>query len=251
MLTEERHQRILDILERKGSVTAAELMQGLDASESTIRRDLHTLAAQGKLKKVHGGAIAAEYSGYATTDDEVELRKERNIKEKLAIARYAAGLIREDDFVFLDAGTTTLLMVDFIEAAGASFVTNGIEHARLLARRGLTTYLVGGEFKATTEAIVGEEAVTSLAKYNFTKGFLGTNGITFAQGFTTPEVREAMLKHQAMCSSREVYVLADAAKFGEIAPISFGTLEDGIILTDGKLPEEYKTMQQIVEVNSI
>lgn len=251
MLTEERHQKILDILERKGSVTASELVIGLDTSESTIRRDITLLAQEGKLKKVHGGAIALEQSSYTARDDEVELRKQRHIEEKLQIARYAAGLIQDGDFVFLDAGTTTLLMIDFIEAKEVSFVTNAIEHARLLTQKGYTTYLVGGEFKPATEAIVGEEAVDSLRKYNFTKGFLGTNGITRSSGFTTPELKEAMLKRQAIASSGETYILADASKFGEIAPITFGEMQDAMIITDKIPQEQYKKGNRIVEVENL
>ena len=77
MLTEERFTRILSILESMGSVTVQQLMTELDASESTIRRDLNTLDANGQLIKVHGGAILKNTS-YSTEDDEVMQRKERN-----------------------------------------------------------------------------------------------------------------------------------------------------------------------------
>ena len=85
MLTEERFTRILSILESMGSVTVQQLMTELDASESTIRRDLNTLDANGQLIKVHGGAILKNTS-YSTEDDEVMQRRERNkgAKEKIA-----------------------------------------------------------------------------------------------------------------------------------------------------------------------
>ena len=92
MLTEERFAKILSILERMGSVTVQQLMAELDASESTIRRDLTALDASGQLTKVHGGAIARS-GPYSTVDDEVIHRKERNKEAKARIARYAAGLI--------------------------------------------------------------------------------------------------------------------------------------------------------------
>ena len=90
MLTEERFTRILSILESMGSVTVQQLMTELDASESTIRRDLNTLDANGQLIKVHGGAILKN-TAYSTEDDEVMQRRERNKGAKEKIAQYAAG----------------------------------------------------------------------------------------------------------------------------------------------------------------
>ena len=113
MLTEERFAKILSILERMGSVTVQQLMTELDASESTVRRDLNTLDANGQLVKVHGGAILKN-TVYSTIDDEVVHRKEQNREAKDKIARYAAGLITAEDFVYIDAGTTTERMIDYI-----------------------------------------------------------------------------------------------------------------------------------------
>ena len=178
MLTEERFAKILSILESMGSVTVQQLMTELNASESTIRRDLNALDANGQLTKVHGGAILKTMA-YSTKDDNVVSRKEKNRDAKNKIAKYAAEQIAPGDFVYLDAGTTTELMIEYITSHQAVFVTNAISHAKRLAERGFTVYLLGGEFKAVTEAIVGEEAVAALEKYNFTKGFWGANGERF------------------------------------------------------------------------
>ena len=187
MLTEERFAKILSILEHMGSVTVQQLMTELDASESTVRRDLNTLDANGQLVKVHGGAILKN-TVYSTIDDEVVYRKEQNREAKDKIARYAAGLITAEDFVYIDAGTTTERMIDYIANRQAVFVTNAIGHAKKLAEHGCKVYILGGEFKAVTEAIVGEEAVFTLDKYNFTKGFWGANGVSLQRGFSTPEL---------------------------------------------------------------
>lgn len=125
MLTEERFTRILSILESMGSVTVQQLMTELDASESTIRRDLNTLDANGQLIKVHGGAILKNTS-YSTEDDEVMQRKERNKDAKEEIAKYAATLIKPGDFVYIDAGTTTDLMIDFITVSQAKCLYNSL-----------------------------------------------------------------------------------------------------------------------------
>lgn len=247
MLTEERFAKILSILESMGSVTVQQLMTELGASESTIRRDLNTLDAEGQLTKVHGGAIQKS-AGYSTKDDEVTHRKEKNREAKRKIAKYAAGLIEPGDFVYLDAGTTTELMIDFLESRQVTFVTNAITHAKKLAERGFTVYLLGGEFKAVTEAIVGEEAVTTLEKYNFTKGFWGTNGISASKGFSTPEVKEAMVKRKSMENCRERYVLADDSKFGLISSVTFAAFDKATVITTQLSQPSYRKYANVAEI---
>mgnify|MGYP000036040940 FL=1 len=107
MLAEERFAMILDLLAQKRSATVLELCDALDASESTIRRDLTQLDRQGLLKKVHGGATLV---GRTVLADEPPMaaREEQSVEEKRLIARAAAAMITEKDFIFLDAGSTTL-----------------------------------------------------------------------------------------------------------------------------------------------
>ena len=248
MLTEERFAKILSILEHMGSVTVQQLMTELDASESTVRRDLNTLDANGQLVKVHGGAILKN-TVYSTIDDEVVHRKEQNREAKDKIARYAAGLITAEDFVYIDAGTTTERMIDYIANRQAVFVTNAIGHAKKLAEHGCKVYILGGEFKAVTEAIVGEEAVFTLDKYNFTKGFWGANGVSRQRGFSTPELKEAMVKKKSMQKTKERYVLCDSSKFGEICSISFAEFKSARIITTKIENNEYRGIKNITEVS--
>ena len=101
-------------------------------------------------------------------------RLKQNRNEKEQIARYAASLISDNDFIYIDAGTTTELLIDYIEQRrNVTFVTNGISHAKKLTQAGFRVHILGGEFKLETEAIVGEEAMLLLDKYNFTKRILG------------------------------------------------------------------------------
>lgn len=193
MLTEKRQKEILRFLDEKGSVTVQELTERLDASESTIRRDLAVLHQKGALVKVFGGAVQAE-SRINIREEKVALRKELNKEEKIRIAAYAATLVEPDDFVYLDAGTTTEYMIPFLTEKSAVFVTNAVSHALRLTENGFRVILIGGELKAATEAIVGNEAYVNLQKYNFTKGFFGTNGLNRTSGFTTPDINEARLK---------------------------------------------------------
>ncbi len=251
MLTEERYAKIVEIIDTKGSVTIAELVDKIGTSESTIRRDLIELDRTGRIEKVRGGAISIESPALMTRDDEVLLRKERNIEEKNAVAKYAAGLIEPGDFVYLDAGTTTECIIDYLTVKGVIFVTNAIGHAKKLAALGYEVYLVGGELKSTTEAIVGEEALYILRKYNFSKGFFGANGITKKRGFTTPEIKEALVKEEAMNHCEKRYVLADSTKFDQVSSVSFGDFTKSIILTNHVDKAEYRGLKNIVEVEKL
>ena len=179
----------------------------------------------------------------------MEYRKEINREEKIEIARYAAALIKDQDVVYMDAGTTTELMIDYITAKNVIFVTNSFAHAKHLSQKGYTTYILGGEFKPVTEAIVGEEAIISLDKYNFTKGFWGANGVTKGNGFTTPDVKEAMVKKKSMQKTKERYVLCDSSKFGEICSISFAEFKSARIITTKIENNEYRGIKNITEVS--
>lgn len=248
MLGEDRQNSILSLLNERGSITTTELMNELDASESTIRRDLNFLDAEGLLVKVHGGAIAKD-RGYYTVDSLVSVRSGLNIEDKQKIAKYAAELIEEGDLVYIDAGTTTELMIDFIKVKNVTFVTNSINHAKKLTKCGYTTYVLGGEFKYLTEAIVGEEAIMGLDKYNFTKGFFGTNGITLKNGFSTPDPKEAMVKQKSMQKTKTKYVLCDSSKFSQISSVTFAAFDSATIITTNIKDSNYKNKKNIVEVN--
>ena len=249
MLSEERHNKIVNLINENKSMTVQMLMKALDASESTIRRDLGELDEQGLIEKVYGGAIAKAVT-FMGKDEAVTIRMEQNREAKIAIARHAASLINDDDFVYLDAGTTTECMVPFITAKKAVFVTNGFSHARKLSESGFVTNILGGEVKFPTEAVVGEEAVLMLLKYHFTKGFWGTNGISLSNGFSTPDVKEALIKQMSMSRTHEKYVLGDASKFSKISCVSFAEFSDATVITSGleDTASSYRSYKNIVEV---
>lgn len=231
MLTEERLARIVSIVEEQRSVTVQELMARLEASESTIRRDLTTLDKRGLLTKVYGGAVSSQ-SCFQTYDAKVSERQNEHLDSKQLLAKYAASLIGPEDFVYLDAGTTTGMMIDYLTNNRTVFVTNAIGHAKRLSDLGYRVYILGGEFKSTTEAIVGDEAVFSLDKYNFTMGFFGSNGVNPKNGCTTPEVKEAAVKQKAISNCKNAYVIADASKFKNISSVKFAEFDDVIIITE-------------------
>ena len=201
MLAEERFAMILDLLAQKRSATVLELCDALDASESTIRRDLTQLDRQGLLKKVHGGATLV---GRTVLADEPPMaaREEQSVEEKRLIARAAAAMITEKDFIFLDAGSTTLALAAALEgpALQAAYVTNGIAHARMLVQKGCRTYLPGGQVRPITEAITGPE--------------------------------EASIKTAALQRARERWFLVDNTKFDMVYSAVIGDIGCGAILTN-------------------
>ena len=250
MLTEERFKLILDILQEKKSITVSELVEELNISESTVRRDLTSLSKMGKLKKVHGGATSLD-ENYSSEELDVKIKHTLNVEEKKRIGKFAASLIEKGDFVYIDAGTSTEFMIDYINEKGATYVTNGIVHAKKLIQRGLEVFILGGQLKLSTEAIIGIEAVNNIKKYNFTKCFMGTNGLDLKAGFTTPDVKEALLKKEAMNRSKKVYVLSDVSKFNKISSITFGNLDKTIIITTKITEKEFMNSKNIVEVDNL
>ena len=172
MLTEQRHEIILNLLSEKGSITVTELKDILNTSESTIRRDLNTLDEQGRLTKVFGGAVE-KINGVSTTELSVSQKADVNTEEKKKIAMYAARLVVPNDFIYIDAGTTTEYLIDYLEEKTATYVTNAVTHARKLAIAGFKVILIGGELKGITEAVVGNQAIITIDRMNFNKGFFG------------------------------------------------------------------------------
>ena len=233
MLTEERKRLILAEVNEKKSVTVADLMNLLGVSESTARRDIVTLSREGRLVKVHGGAVALENP---PTLEELSIMAKETINkdEKLRIAEYAASLIEPGDYVYIDSGTTTEYMVGFLTEKRAIYVTNAISHARNLVRRHFKAFLIGGEVKENTDTVVGADAILHIQKYHFTKGFFGTNGVNMKLGFTTPDVREALIKRVAIENTQpgQRYVLADHDKFGISSAVTFSDFGGACVITD-------------------
>ncbi len=248
MLAEERFAAILQLLNERRTATVAQFCEVTGASEATVRRDLAALDGQGRLVKVHGGATALE-GVFESTEPDVGTKALLHVEQKDRIARYAARQIDDGDIVFLDAGTTTLRMVEYLGASGATFVTTGIDCARRLVEKGRRTFVIGGEIKPGTQAIVGAAALESLGRYNFTKAFLGTNGITVRQGFTTPDPEEALMKSKAAEQAYLTYVVADSSKFGRVSAAEICPLKKACIITDRLPDESYRAHAVIKEVD--
>jgi len=230
MLTHERRKIILEYISEHGSA-------GVTA-----------LSRLGRINKVHGGATAVAEE-FLNREDVINVKVSKNYEEKSRIARYAAELINDDDYVFIDAGSTTFLLAGFIENRRASFVTNGVEQAKALAANGCKVTLLGGELKASTEAIIGSQTATDLQRYNFSKAFIGANGVTLKQGYTTTDVSEAVIKAIAIERSFVSYVLADSGKFGKVSAVTVAPLETSCIICDSCPDAEIKKKTVVKEVD--
>lgn len=249
MLTEQRYNAILNLVEERGSVTIGELKDVLGISESTARRDITALAKIGKLEKVFGGAMAVRDYISSTQEPSIAQKMVLHSEEKKSIAQFAATLITPDDFIFIDAGTTTLAMLDFIpDSYTNSIVTSGISHAQKLAAKGRHVILLGGDVKANTDAVVGSSSVLMLQQYHFTKGFFGTNGISHPAGFTTPDLEEALTKKTAMRQCRSPFILSDSSKFDVVSSACFAPLTGAKVITE-RIPDSYQRLENVYTIS--
>ena len=132
-------------------------------------------------------------------------------------------------------------------ALDARYVTNGVAHARLLAQKGCKVFLVGGLLRPETEAIIGAAALHSLQQYNFTKAFLGANGVALDAGFTTPDPEEAAVKATVVRRAREAWFLVDDSKFARIYPAVIAELSGGAILTNHCPNPKYRQFTLVKE----
>lgn len=195
---------------------------------------------------MHGGATTN--TGYYMQDQEISLRKEQNQSKKERIATYAVQLIKPTDFIYIDAGTTTELLVRKLVNCSATFVTNACGHAQILSENGCTVHILGGKYKYLSEATVGLETISSLLKYHFSVGFFGTNGVSIGSGFTTPEIDEAMVKETAIQQCRRLYILSDSEKFDIISTVNFCTFEKATVITTSLKNPIYKNISTIIEI---
>lgn len=247
MLAEQRVRAILQQLSQHQTVSVTELCQTTGASEATIRRDLNSLANQGRLVKIHGGATTLEEEEFLVRETELAM-KQRYAREKERIARYAATLVTDDDVVYLDSSTTVLHMANHLKDSKALFITSSIDCAGMLSAHERRIYVLGGQLKPGTVEIVGAEALRGLDSYNFTKTFLGVGGISLTRGLTAPDPASAALKIGAASRSQSVYILADSSKFGCVSAAAVLPLGAAQVITDKMPPQEYLENAEITVI---
>lgn len=229
MLYEERSKIIIKNLEEKTAITTRELTKLLNISEATVRRDLDNLEKEGKIARVHGGAVLKKFEVEEATTEEKFVS---NIIGKQIIGKIAANLVEDTDVIYLDAGTTTFEMIPFLKNRDVTVVTNGIMHIEKLIEYEIKCYLIGGYIKKSTKALIGAMAINNLKSINFSKAFIGANGVDIKSGYTTPDVEEAILKSKALDNSLKSYILADKSKFGRVYFSKIADLNRATIISD-------------------
>ncbi|MCP3031350.1 DeoR/GlpR family DNA-binding transcription regulator [Halobacillus sp. A1] len=244
MLTAERHQHILELLQKHHTIKLKQLVQHTQASESTIRRDLDQLEQSGKLHRVHGGASLRHATSVEPTIDE---KYTKFHPEKKLIAEAAASLVRDGESIFIDAGTTTYEMISYLSGKDITVVTNGLNQLDALTDYHIKTYVLGGYVKERTRAVVGTSALQNLKQYRFDQCFMGANGISLEDGYTTPDPEEAAIKRTTLALSQNRYILADQSKFNEVTFSQIANIEEANIITDynGPLLHEFQEKTNI------
>ena len=207
----ERHLRILSVLETQGRAEVRQLSHLLGVSEVTIRRDLRELDRQGVLVNVRGGALVSRGTGF-----EVPYAAKLGAykDEKVRIARAACERCQSGQTVLLDAGTTVGEMAAHLPNSQLTVITNALNVINILARRGSVPRLViGGEFRAVSQAFLGPSALGALSALRIDLAFVGTEGVTADRGLQVPDSSDAAYKQAVVRAARDVVVLADHSKF--------------------------------------
>ena len=192
MTTEQRKQKILDMLKEKDSVRVSNLSRILGVSEVTIRSYLEDMEKKGLLSRVHGGAVSS-YKPYYSMN--LNQRLETNKESKVAIAERVVELIQPNDTVMLNAGTTTLLVFRKLpQNYNLSIVTNSISIALEAAGNpNFNVILVGGSVNSKYQFSYGSDAIEQIKKYHADKLILSVDGISAEHGFTTYYDKEAAI----------------------------------------------------------
>ncbi len=237
-LPAERHRKILEIVRQRQAVRVSALSDLLRVSEVTIRRDLEDLEHRGLLERTHGGAISTKRLGAEPAYLEAV---ERSAREKLAIGRAAAELVRPGDTIFLNGGTTTLQVFRHLQASGIRVITNHVGIVSEAVDRDLELIVVGGEYRAPSNSCVGAFATQTLRGAFASRSLIGVEGLSVRFGLTTPAASEAEIARIMIEQTQEqVIVVADSTKVGMIADFRIAPIEaTTILVTDGALDDVY------------
>ena len=250
MLTPERQKVIEDFVNQHGLCRVSDLCSITSTSESTIRRDLNQMAEKGLIKRVHGGAQSVKSFAH---DVSQHIRFSMNHNDKKLIAQYAVkNFVHQDDYIFIDAGTTTYEMVPFIaDIPRVTVVTNGLETALCAIDHEIETILLGGRIKENTHAVVGQAALKQLQGMNFSASFVGTNGLDYRGNLTTPDTEEAAIKKIAIAQANQTYILADTSKIGECSFATFAQVKNVTVLTTALGAKEKELLPAKIKLKEI
>lgn len=211
MLTTSRRDALLERLARDRQLMVSPLAQEFGVSEDTLRRDLRDLAAEGRLVRVHGGAVAA-----SPTHQPIAARQDMHAQEKVRLARAAARLIRDDGIVIIDGGTSHREIASALPLERrCTIVTHSpIVAASFESHDRIEIVLIGGRIFRHSMVAAGPEAAEAFSRINADLCLLGVTGIHPTLGLTTGDSNEAALKRIIMKAGSETTVLATPDKIG-------------------------------------
>lgn len=215
MLKDERHIQILREIITHNKVRSSELSRKLKVSEDTIRRDLKELAEQGKIKKVHGGAMASSLMPFAYKQNNLY-----QLANKKRIAKKALPLLKNGQVVLIDGGTTNLEFVKFFPPElKIQVFTNALPIAHVLSEHpAIEMTFLGGKILKSAKISVGHEALQTLSEIYADLAFIGTRSIHPKLGITAINREEAFLKKKMAESTASVVSLVLSEKIGTIQP---------------------------------
>ncbi|MFC1405303.1 MULTISPECIES: DeoR/GlpR family DNA-binding transcription regulator [Streptacidiphilus] len=216
MSNADRHRQIAQAVRDSGSATVLELAELTGASEMTIRRDLDTLAEQGALERVRGGARTLLLRG---EEPPFALRAHEAADAKRRIAAEVSRLIADGETVLLDSGTTCLEVARLLRGRRVTVMPLSLQAVHVLSDAPAATTLIvpGGRPRAAEGALTGPLTLASLAALRFDTAVLGCCGLSAAEGVTAYDLDDAAVKKAVIASARRVIAAADGGKLGRTA----------------------------------
>ena len=239
MLSLERKNEILEIVNSRKSVTVEELSRELFVSGATIRRDLKVMEGQGLIRRSHGGAVPFKSSA---DESAFEVRARENVAEKRIIASLASRFIKNGISVFMDSSTTTGFIVPYLNNSNyVSVTTTGLRNAILLSQTSnVKIYIAGGICANHSNSITGTDTMDYISRIHADLAFLSCSGVSASAGFTDADIEQAKLKQQMRKNSDKVIMMCDSTKFGKTFMCKdFDFDEVDYLVTEKKPPEEF------------
>ncbi len=209
MLAAQRRKFILQQLNNHGIVNVTDTSKELNIHETTIRRDLEKLEKEGKLTRIYGGATL--------TDDSVELtmtqKKDLHYDAKKSVCEYASQFVKEGDCVFIDGGTTTAVLIDYLQHKKITIITHSSLVIQKIKNCEAQIITIGGKYLPHYKMSVGINAINEVKKYQYDHCFVGCVGVNIqAKMCYTSEEETLAVKQSAMENSTHTYLLMDASK---------------------------------------
>ena len=234
-----RRNRITELVTQRGYVSLSDLGKLLDISESTARRDLEALELNDVLTRTRGGAVCKQYSSAQRL--ELVDRETSMAEEKMAIGRLAAGLVRDQQLVIINGGTTCNALASALTGRRVSVVTNSVPVASLLSADFLTEVtLIGGYLYPRTGVALGVEAQNQMSSIRADLLLTGCGGIG-EDGIYNINQMMADMDSTMMKSADRIVLLADSSKFGRSGLARVCGLADvDTIITDSGISGEWE-----------